>query len=94
MSPLPWCGQILRVDWPILKPRLCWLATARTSSRAWRWRRGIIGIACTLVTLVGFSRMYLGARYLSDVLAAVTAGVAWLALCLTAVASILRRARF
>jgi undecaprenyl-diphosphatase len=40
--------------------------------------------------MVALSRMYLGAHYLSDVIGAMAAGTAWLALCLTA-AEILRR---
>jgi membrane-associated phospholipid phosphatase len=51
----------------------------------WRWRIVAIMAAIMLVVLVGFSRIYLGVHYLSDVLAAVAEGVAWLALCLTAV---------
>jgi undecaprenyl-diphosphatase len=38
-----------------------------------------------MIVLVGFSRIYLGAHYLSDVLAAMVEGVFWLSLCLTGV---------
>ena len=52
---------------------------------SWRWRFFIISLAILLILLVALSRMYLGAHYLSDVMAAVAAGAAWLALCLTSV---------
>ena len=47
------------------------------------WRRAVIVAGCTLmVALVGFSRIYLGAHYLSDVLAAISMSMAWLVACL------------
>jgi len=54
----------------------------------WRARVLIILAASLLIALVGFSRIYLGAHYLSDVLAAMAEGLAWLSLCLTAFYSI------
>jgi undecaprenyl-diphosphatase len=44
----------------------------------------VIG-AIAAVLLVAFSRIYLGAHYLSDVVAAAAASTAWLALCLMSV---------
>jgi undecaprenyl-diphosphatase len=57
-------------------------------------RRALVVIAASfMIVLVGFSRIYLGAHYLSDVLAAMAEGVAWLSLCLTVVHSVWQRTR-
>jgi len=53
--------------------------------RSWLLRLLAIIVAALLIGLVGFSRIYLGAHYLSDVMAAMVEGLAWVALCLTAV---------
>jgi membrane-associated phospholipid phosphatase len=52
--------------------------------KARHWRRLTIFSAALLITLVGFSRIALGAHFLTDVLAAVVFGVLWLAFCLIA----------
>ncbi len=52
--------------------------------RSRRWRRLTVATAALFVLLVGFSRIALGAHYLSDVLAAVFFGILWLAFCLFA----------
>ncbi|HYL91387.1 MAG TPA: bifunctional DedA family/phosphatase PAP2 family protein [Burkholderiales bacterium] len=59
------------------------LAAIYLVSRTRRWdRRVSIGLsAIFIVALVALSRMYLGVHYLSDVLAAMAEGVAWLAIC-------------
>jgi membrane-associated phospholipid phosphatase len=44
-------------------------------------QRLIIAVAAGLITLVGFSRIALGAHYLTDVLAAMFFGIIWLAFC-------------
>jgi membrane-associated phospholipid phosphatase len=48
------------------------------------WRALTIFSAVLLVALVGFSRIALGAHFLTDVLAAIIFGVLWLAFCLVA----------
>jgi len=48
------------------------------------WRRLTVATAALFVLLVGFSRIALGAHYLTDVLAGIFFGIVWLALCLFA----------
>ena len=68
---------------------LCALVLSKARRRQWRVM-AILG-AALLVLLVGFSRIYLGAHFLSDVLAAIAEGLAWLAFCLIAVETVRRR---
>lgn len=49
-----------------------------------RWRTLTVSGAALLVALVGFSRIALGAHFLTDVLAAIILGILWLAFCLIA----------
>src|SRR5437016_6537285 len=52
--------------------------------KARHWRRLTIFSAALLIALVEFSRIALGAHFLTDVLAAILFGVLWLAFCLIA----------
>lgn len=61
------------------------------SVHQWRWRVPAFVTAVGLVLLSGLTRIYLGAHYVSDVMGAMAAGVAWLALCLTAVETLRHR---
>jgi membrane-associated phospholipid phosphatase len=61
-------GQLLLFVLPVLKAR--------------HWRLLCIFSAISLVLLVGFSRIALGAHFLTDVLAAIIFGTIWLALCM------------
>ncbi len=54
-------------------------------------RAALICAAAAMVALVALSRVYLGAHYLSDVLAGVAFGSAWLASCITVVSTFRRR---
>ena len=56
-----------------------------------RRRAACVAGAVAAVALVAFSRMYLGAHYLSDVLAAACAATAWLVLCLSVGHALVRK---
>ncbi|HEX5341841.1 MAG TPA: phosphatase PAP2 family protein [Duganella sp.] len=58
---------------------------------AWSVRLGTVAVCGAMVLLVAFSRVYLGAHYVSDVLAAMAESVAWLAVCITAISTLRRR---
>jgi undecaprenyl-diphosphatase len=56
------------------------------------WRHVVAILCCVImVSLVGFSRIYLGVHYLSDVLAAVSVSLVWLVLSLIAVRGLAHR---
>ena len=65
-----------------------------TRVRNWRRRGLAISATAAMILLVGFSRIYLGAHYLSDVLAAIAEGLAWLAFCLISVGEFARRRKW
>lgn len=58
--------------------------------KKWVLATGIVLVTATLVFLIGFSMLYLGENYLSDVLCGFVGGFVWLSSCLTAL-ELLRR---
>jgi membrane-associated phospholipid phosphatase len=57
---------------------LAFVLARRVRGRA---RFAILGAAALLISLIGFSRLYLGVHFLSDVIAGYSAGTAWVAFC-------------
>lgn len=47
----------------------------------WRWKSAAIALAITLIASVALSRVYLGAHWISDVGAGITAGLVWVTVC-------------
>jgi membrane-associated phospholipid phosphatase len=58
--------------------------------RTWESRVGVVCGTALLVVLIGFSRMYLGVHYFSDVLAGYAAGGVWLSALITGVETLRR----
>jgi membrane protein DedA with SNARE-associated domain/membrane-associated phospholipid phosphatase len=58
--------------------------------RSWKARVAVVFGAALLVMLIGFSRMYLGVHYLSDVIAGYAAGGVWLSALITGAETIRR----
>ncbi|KYF63131.1 hypothetical protein BE11_09175 [Sorangium cellulosum] len=59
--------------------------------RALRVRLALLALAMSWTVAMGFSRMYLGVHYLSDVLAGFAAGSMWLAVCVSGIEVARRR---
>ena len=55
-----------------------WLAQRFPGAKVW-----MLLVATILVAAIGYSRIYLGVHYLSDVLAGFSAGLTWLVVCIT-----------
>lgn len=51
----------------------------------------ILMLGAVLIVLVGMSRMYLGAHYVSDVIAGFAAGTVWLCACISGLEAVRRR---
>lgn len=49
--------------------------------KVWKWQVFVVLFAALFIILVALSRVYLGYHYLSDTLAAIAIGIAWLSLC-------------
>ncbi|HEX9106528.1 MAG TPA: phosphatase PAP2 family protein, partial [Longimicrobiales bacterium] len=61
--------------------------------RGWE-RVAVMAVAATLIALIGFSRLYLGVHYFSDVVGGYAAGVVWLSACVTGLEVARRRKAF
>lgn len=70
---------------------LAYLLVVRVHSRAARMT--VVGIAAVLVVAIGFSRVYLGVHYVSDVVAGYATGLIWVAGCISIAETARRKPR-
>ncbi|HEX4575632.1 MAG TPA: bifunctional DedA family/phosphatase PAP2 family protein [Gemmatimonadales bacterium] len=68
---------------------LAYFVIGRTARPSGRIAAGVAAIS--LVAAIGFSRMYLGVHYFSDVVGGYTAGIVWLAVCVSGLEIVRRR---
>jgi membrane-associated phospholipid phosphatase len=61
-------------------------------NRSWRTAAVVVAMSASWCVLMAFSRLYLGVHYVSDVIAGLLAGVAWVAVCVSALEVLRRRA--
>ena len=73
------------VGYGVIAYFVCCLTTSRV------WRAVAIGAAAAVVLAVGFSRLYLGLHFFSDVVGGLAAGAVWLTACITALEVARRR---
>lgn len=57
------------------------LMTIFSATQHRAWRSASVVVAGTMVVLIAYNRVYVGAHFVSDVLAAAAEGLAWLAFC-------------
>lgn len=56
-----------------------------------RYRVALVAAVIVLILAIGFSRIFLGAHYFSDVIGGYTVGAAWLAFCISGAETVRRR---
>lgn len=61
---------------------LIYLVVSSSLSKKWKW--GVNLFLGLLILLIGFSRIYLGVHYLTDIAAGFSFGFAWLLVCISA----------
>lgn len=61
--------------------------------KSWQGRTTVVFGVALLIILIGFSRMYLGVHYFSDVIAGFAAGGVWLSACITGLETLRHRTK-